>query len=105
MGLDFFLFHPYYFYADRCLTAFLLFSLRLYRERITQIEAKLTEVRSGKACEYLQPLEELQVNMKNRMEVGAVLRELRLQNIKCKHDAEQLATEQNFKVRTSVISI
>ena len=71
---------------------------RLYRERITQIEAKLTEVRSGKAAEYLQPLEELQVNMKNRMEVGAVLRELRLQNIKCKYDAEQLANEQNFKV-------
>lgn len=70
---------------------------QLYRERITQIEAKLTEVRSGKASEYLQPLEELQVNMKNRMEVGAVLRELRLQNIKCKYEAEQLATEQNFK--------
>lgn len=70
---------------------------QLYRERITQIEAKLTEVRSGKASEYLQPLEELQVNMKNRMEVGAILRELRLQNIKCKYDAEQMANEQNFK--------
>ena len=76
----------------------ILFEFRLYRERITQIEAKLTEVRSGKASEYLQPLEELQVNMKNRMEVGAILRELRLQNIKCKYDAEQLANEQNFKV-------
>ena len=32
------------------------------------------------------------------MEVGAILRELRLQNIKCKYDAEQLANEQNFKV-------
>merc|ERR1712018_506918 len=31
------------------------------------------------------------------MEVGAILRELRLQNIKCKYDAEQLANEQNFK--------
>ena len=70
---------------------------QLYRERITQIESKLTEVRSGKASEYLQPLDELQINMKNRMEVGAVLRELRLQNIRCKFDAEQLATEQNFK--------
>ena len=36
--------------------------------------------------------------MKNRMEVGAILRELRLQNIKCKYDAEQIANEQNFKV-------
>ena len=82
-------------------TVFSFYYLRLYRERITQIEAKLTEVRSGKASEYLQPLEELQVNMKNRMEVGAILRELRLQNIKCKYDAEQLANEQNFKVSNS----
>merc|ERR1712110_1172835 len=70
---------------------------QLYRERITQIESKLTEVRTGKAAEYLHPLEELQDNMKNRMEVGAILRELRLQNIKCKYDAEQIANEQNFK--------
>jgi len=46
--------------------------------------------------EYLQPLEELQ--FKNRLEVGAVLRELRLTNIQCKFEAEQLATEQNFQV-------
>ena len=52
-----------------------------------------------KLQEYLQPLEELQLNMKNRMEVGAVLRDLRLSNISCKFEAEQLATEQNFKVR------
>ena len=51
--------------------------------------------------EYLQPLEDLQFNMKNRMEVGAVLRELRLSNIQCKFEAEQLATEQNFQVRSN----
>ena len=72
---------------------------RLYRERVTQIETKLAEVRAGRAPEYLQPLEELQINMKNRMEVSSVLRELRLSNINCKFDAEQLATEQNFEVR------
>ena len=70
---------------------------QLYRERLTQIETKLTEVRAGRAQEYLQPLEELQLNMKNRMEVGAVLRELRLSNIQCKFEAEQMATEQNFQ--------
>ena len=70
---------------------------QLYRERLTQIEAKLSEVRAGRAQEYLQPLEELQLNMKNRMEVGAVLRELRLSNIQCKFEAEQMATEQNFQ--------
>ena len=79
----------------------IVFVFRLYRERITQIEAKLSEVRSGKSVEYLQPLEELQVNMKNRMEVGTVLRELRLENIRCKYDAEIIANEQNFQVRGS----
>lgn len=71
---------------------------RLYRERITQIDAKLAEVKTGKAPEYLQPLEELQVNMKNRLEVGDVLRQLRLANINCKFEAELLAAEQNFAV-------
>ncbi|CAB4067880.1 BRMS1 [Lepeophtheirus salmonis] len=69
---------------------------QLYRERMTQIETKLVEVKSGKASEYLQPLEELQDNMKNRMEVGAILRDLRLENINCKFDAEKIATHQNF---------
>lgn len=70
---------------------------QLYRERLTQIEAKLTEVKDGRATEYLQPLEELQVNMKNRTEVSSILKELRLNNINCKFEAEQVATEQNFQ--------
>ena len=77
----------------------ILFFKRLYRERVTQIESKLAEVRAGRAPEYLQPLEELQINMKNRMEVSTVLRELRLTNINCKFEAEQLATQQNFQVQ------
>ncbi len=64
---------------------------------MTQIETKLAEVRAGRAPEYLQPLEELQINMKNRMEVSTVLRELRLSNINCKFEAEQMATEQNYE--------
>ncbi len=77
---------------------------RLYRERIIQIEAKLDEVKSGKAPEYLQPLEELQVNMKNRLEVGDVLRQLRMANINCKHEAEMLAADQNFAVSAANIA-
>ena len=78
----------------------MIIHFRLYRERVTQIEKKLAEVKAGRAPEYLQPLEELQVNMKNRMEVSSIMRELRLSNITCKFDAEQLATEQNFEVRS-----
>merc|ERR1711993_65614 len=70
---------------------------QLYRERVTQIETKLAEVKAGRAAEYLQPLEELQINMKNRMEVSSVLREMRLNNITCKYEAEQLATQQNYE--------
>ena len=65
---------------------------QLYRERVMQIESKLAEVKAGQLSEYLQPLEELQVKMKNRMEMSSIQRELRLSNIKCKFDAEQLAT-------------
>ena len=33
----------------------------LIRERLTQIESKLAEVKAERAQEYIQPLEELQV--------------------------------------------
>lgn len=73
-------------------------SCRLYRERVTQVEAKLEEVRGGEAAEYLVPLEELQEAMRVRLEVACVLRQLRLQNINNKHEAEVLAAKQNFEV-------
>merc|ERR1712106_621485 len=69
---------------------------QLYRERLTQIESKLEEVKNGRANEYLQPLEELQENMRVQLEVGSILRQLRQENIECKHEAETLAANQNF---------
>lgn len=49
----------------------LLFAIhRLYKERMTQVELKLKEVRLGFAAEYQQPLEELQENMRIRGEVA-----------------------------------
>lgn len=70
---------------------------QLYRERLTQIESKLEEVKTGRAMEYLQPLEELQENMRVQLEVGQILRKLRQDNIECKFDAEQLAANQNYQ--------
>lgn len=49
---------------------------RLYFERAHQIEAKLEEVRAGRAPEYLQPLEDLQDNMRIRIEVAGMARAL-----------------------------
>ncbi len=43
---------------------------RLYKERLAQVELKLEEVRAGKAHEYLNPLTELQENMKIRTQVA-----------------------------------
>ncbi|GAB6025071.1 hypothetical protein CHUAL_010507 [Chamberlinius hualienensis] len=70
---------------------------QLFRERITQVEYKLEEVRIHRAIEYLHPLEELQGNMKNRIQVAGVLREFRILNLNCKYEAEQLASQQNFE--------
>lgn len=43
---------------------------RLYKERMGQYEAKLEEVKAGKALEYLNPLAELQDNLKIRIQVA-----------------------------------
>merc|ERR1719422_170986 len=69
---------------------------QLYRERLTQIESKLEEVKSGRAMEYLQPLEELQENMRVQLEVGTILRKLRQDNIDIRYEAENVAANQNY---------
>ena len=45
---------------------------RLYKERISQIEQKLIELKAGKAPEYLNPLAELQENMRISTEVAGL---------------------------------
>jgi len=69
---------------------------QLYRERLSQIESKLEEVKVGRAMEYLQPLEELQENMRMQLEVGTILRKLRQDNIEIKFEAEKVAANQNY---------
>lgn len=71
---------------------------QLFKEKITQAEKKLEEVKAEIADEYLQPLEELKENMRIRTEVAAILRELRLKNVQCQHEAEKTAALQNFEV-------
>uniref|UniRef100_A0A0K8S5X5 Breast cancer metastasis-suppressor 1-like protein-A n=1 Tax=Lygus hesperus TaxID=30085 RepID=A0A0K8S5X5_LYGHE len=70
---------------------------QLYRERIMQVKTQLEEVHDGTAKEYRQPLEELQQNMKTRIEVAGVLRKLRLENIDNNYKAEEMAAKQNFE--------
>lgn len=76
---------------------------RLYRERITQVDTKLGEVRIGKSEEYLIPLERLKENMKTKTEVAGVLKQFRLQNIQNQYLAEDQAALQNFESEKELI--
>lgn len=76
---------------------------KLYFERVNQIEAKLEEVRAGRAPEYLQPLEDLQDNMRIRIEVAGILREMKLKNIRRKYEAEETAAYQNFQSEQALL--
>ncbi|XP_064464057.1 breast cancer metastasis-suppressor 1-like protein [Ornithodoros turicata] len=76
---------------------------QLYLERANQIEAKLEEVRAGRAPEYLQPLEDLQDNMRIRIEVAGILKEMKLKNIRRKYDAEETAALQNFQSEQALL--
>ncbi|XP_054263917.1 breast cancer metastasis-suppressor 1-like protein-A isoform X2 [Macrosteles quadrilineatus] len=69
---------------------------QLYRERITQVETKLNEVKMGRAAEYLVPLEELQENHSIRIEVAGILRQYKLANIRNNFEAEEQAANQNL---------
>lgn len=71
---------------------------QLYFERLNRVEIKLTEVRAGKSIDYLQPLEELQENLRVRTEVAGVLRQLRMANVECIRDAEKEAAKQHYEV-------
>ncbi|XP_034943378.1 breast cancer metastasis-suppressor 1-like protein [Chelonus insularis] len=82
---------------------FALLKEQLYRERITQVDTKLSEVRVGKSEEYLIPLERLKENMKTKTEVAGILRELRVQNIQNKFLAEEQAALQNFESEKELV--
>jgi len=71
---------------------------RLYKEKIREIDEKLVEVRLGTAKEYRIPLQELQDQMKSRLEVASVLRQYKLANLKHKYEAEEQAIRQNCEV-------
>lgn len=75
----------------------------MYRERITQVDTKLGEVKIGKSEEYLVPLERLKENMKTKTEVAGILKQYRLQNIQNKYQAEEQAALQNFQSEKELI--
>ncbi|KAK4003091.1 breast cancer metastasis-suppressor 1-like protein [Daphnia magna] len=76
---------------------------QLYRERITQIESKLQEVMAEQAAEYLGPLADLREAVAVRTQVAGILRQLRLENIKNKAVAEEVAATQDFESRKALL--
>ncbi|XP_026085764.1 breast cancer metastasis-suppressor 1-like protein-A isoform X2 [Carassius auratus] len=70
---------------------------QLYKERLSQVDAKLQEVMSGKAPEYLEPLGNLQENMQIRTKVAGIYRELCLESVKNKYDCETQAAFQHWE--------
>ncbi|XP_041350606.1 breast cancer metastasis-suppressor 1-like protein isoform X2 [Gigantopelta aegis] len=69
----------------------------LYAERVCQMEAKLKEVIAGKASEYLNPLAQLQENMRTRTEVSGILKDLRIACIKNRFESEELGSYQHME--------
>ncbi|XP_048475554.1 breast cancer metastasis-suppressor 1 homolog [Rhincodon typus] len=70
---------------------------QLYKERLSQVEAKLDEVIAGKATEYLEPLAVLQKNMKIRTEVAGVYKDLCLEVIRNRYECELQGARQHLE--------
>ncbi|CAB1335390.1 unnamed protein product [Coregonus sp. 'balchen'] len=70
---------------------------QLYKERLSQVDAKLKEVIAGKASEYLDPLANLQENMQIRTKVAGIYRELCIESVKNKYDCEIQAAFQHWE--------
>ncbi|CAH0726787.1 unnamed protein product, partial [Brenthis ino] len=71
---------------------------QLYNERMKHVKYQLAEVQSGRSQEYLGPLHRLQENMKVRIEVAGILKQMRIENIRHKFNAEEQAAHQNFRI-------
>lgn len=74
--------------------------IRLYEERIREVDNKLEEVKMGSAKEYVEPLKLLKTQLKTRLEVAAQLKKFKLANLEHKFKAEEQAIIQHYKVTT-----
>ncbi|KAH0620530.1 hypothetical protein JD844_021094 [Phrynosoma platyrhinos] len=91
-----------------------IFIIRLYKERLSQVDAKLQEVIAGKAPEYLEPLAALQENMQIRTKVAGkcmkwllltqlgIYRELCLESVKNKYECEIQASRQHCEAMATL---
>ncbi|XP_042296185.1 breast cancer metastasis-suppressor 1 [Sceloporus undulatus] len=69
----------------------------LFKERLSQMKAKLEDVMSGKAVEYLNPLGVLQNQLQIRIEVAGIYRGFCLEVIHHKHQCEVQGAQQHLE--------
>ncbi|XP_063172864.1 breast cancer metastasis-suppressor 1 [Candoia aspera] len=70
---------------------------KLFKERLNQVKAKLEDVMSGKAVEYLDPLAVLQNHMQIQIEVAGIYRGFCLEVIKHRHRCELQGAQQHLE--------
>ncbi|XP_063801179.1 breast cancer metastasis-suppressor 1 isoform X3 [Pseudophryne corroboree] len=70
---------------------------KLFKERLNQLKAKLEEVTSCRALEYINPLTDLQKNMKIRIEVAGIYKGFCLDVIKNRYDCELQGAKQHLE--------
>ncbi|XP_053224787.1 breast cancer metastasis-suppressor 1 isoform X1 [Podarcis raffonei] len=70
---------------------------KLFKERLSQVKAKLEDVMAGKASEYLDPLGVLQNHMQIRIEVAGIYRGFCLEVIHHKHRCELQGAQQHLE--------
>lgn len=63
---------------------------------------QMSDLHGGRSQEYLQPLQQLNENMRVRTEVAGILRQLRLENIQHKFESEEQAAKQHYEVGSRV---
>ncbi|XP_011302871.1 breast cancer metastasis-suppressor 1-like protein [Fopius arisanus] len=82
---------------------FVLLKEQLYREQISQLNAKVREIEEETAEEYAVPLLHLQERMQTRIEVAEILLQMRRGNIQHKYEGEIKAAEDNLRNEKNIL--
>ena len=62
------------------------------------MDKKFEEVKAGTAVEFINNLQQLQENMKDRVEVASALRDYKMENVARVVEAEHLSAQQTLEV-------
>lgn len=84
---------------------FIILKEQLYKEKMSQVDQQLLEIRGGRSQEYLAPLQRLVDNMNSRKEVAEILKNFRIENIRNKFESELQASRQHFEVSWNFILV